>query len=194
MSIHTKSIVYLHNDTSRRRSNFAHSPKQIEHKIKIKNTASAENQNTSTTNWHVEWDELGSQNSFYLHWWSLDFVLRRMGITCSVVNVSELICSGHKNGAISARELTMVARTKFEIKKYFLDTSADPKSEPPGGPKNGSGLIFRNSSGAQFADPKTGPRERAGTSFGTSSFAALTRAVLVDLDSWSLYFMVSCST
>ena len=72
---------------------------------------------------------------------------------------------------------------KEKINKSFLDTSAEPKSEPPDGPKNGSGLICRNSSGAQYADPKTGPRERAGTSFGTSSFAALARAVLVDLDS-----------
>ena len=90
--------------------------------------------------------------------------------------------------------LEAAAFAKEKIKKSFLDTSADPKSEPPGGPQNGSGLIFRNSSGAQFADPKTGPRERAGTSFGTRSFAALARAVLVELGSWSLYFMVSCST
>ena len=46
---------------------------------------------------------------------------------------------------------------------------ADPKSRPSGGPKNGSGLLFLNSRGAQFADPKTGPLGRAEKSFGGSA-------------------------
>ena len=33
---------------------------------------------------------------------------------------------------------------KEKIKKLFLDTSADRKSELAGGPKKGSGVMFRN--------------------------------------------------
>ena len=38
---------------------------------------------------------------------------------------------------------------------------ADPKSGLSGGPTNVSGLLFLNSSGEQFAGPKTGPLGRA---------------------------------
>jgi hypothetical protein len=46
-------------------------------------------------------------------------------------------------------------------KSNFWTQRADPKSGPSGGPKNGSGLVFLNSSSAQFADPKPGPLGRA---------------------------------
>ena len=42
----------------------------------------------------------------------LEFVLRRMGITCSVVNISKLIGLVRKRGAIPARVSTMVIQTR----------------------------------------------------------------------------------
>ena len=67
------------------------------------------------------------------------------------------------------------------MKKCILrHKSADPKLGPPGGPKNSPGLVFLNSSGAEFAGPKTGPLRGAGESrfCGSESRTVLESGIL----------------
>ena len=88
--------------------------KQSKQNSKIrKHSFSRKTQKCRNIKWHVEWwNRSATQDLFSICIDGLfEFVLRRMGITCSVVNISKLIGSARKSRAKPARDSTMVTQT-----------------------------------------------------------------------------------